>query len=228
MPHFAVWIPDSNLPHADRLRGVGLSALATGFDVLPRTHGDVAGQLYIWRRQGRPAADIAAGQWIPAVSQDGQPAGRYQINVGECSPLDLLRNTTLPGRFVVLGDGNPWLIPVVERLPLALSLNDDGSLHWEPVRIYQGLRVDVEYMQQVNRWTNLVQNSDEHTEVDWLELWQFALRTLLVNYRITPEVVSALQLFDTDNLREILLVAVGAHDAYTHLRGLKQPLETAT
>ena len=221
--HFSLWIPGQTAERpAQQLVDVGLPALAANFTHVrkPREPGGEVGTLFLWSQPGHAALGPTQPDWIPAEGIDGA-AERYWIGLDRnCQPQDLRRHRTFPGRSVLLGDGNHWLIPVMQRLPLTISMTATG-LELEPVRIYEGVTVDAEFLQETQDWRRLVMQSDDSTELDWQGLWTFAYRALLVNYRLTVEVVNALKLFNDQALRYILLVAIGAWDDAEHLRQLK-------
>lgn len=60
-------------------------------------------------------------------------------------PADLARETGLPGKWIELGDGNQWLVPVARLaitesvLPVRYELDDEGNDTFTVCREYQGL-----------------------------------------------------------------------------------------
>ncbi len=215
--HFAIWIPfgdaedQASRDHAGRLVRAGLSTLAADFDVVKKAVPGGSGQgfLYTWRRPGTAPGNPLQLSWQDSLN------GLYRIGVGPCLPSELQRNITLPGKTLVLGDNQLWLIPVPERLPLTVLMTAQG-LRFEPVHIYQGLAVDREFLLEANRWRQEIINGI--TEAKFDSLYEFCIRALLVNYRLTPEVINHLQLFHTENITDVFLTIIGGYDLRQKLR----------
>lgn len=211
--HFQIFLPhQTEVAGAETLAAAGLAGLAENFDVRVSEGPEVRkGALFAWLSpgQGQWGYRPVDQEWIPAAADGDLERGRYWVGLWNDNlpqPKDLARTYQQPGVELELGDGHNWLIPRASELPRDIILLDDGSLKFEPQRQFHAFYVEAD------RWKNVLAESDEETMAEYQDLWQFALRALAVNYRMTPEVASALGLFSTTNVQRPMYAVVGALD----------------
>ena len=222
MSHFQIYIPQDRIGDGsgqgpDALAAAGLADLATDFDALhlPSGPDGGSGMLYAWRTpaDNQMGYDADAQLWIPqAAAQPG-----YWVGVWNQRPpreAELARRYRHRGRSMPLGNGESWLIPRATDLPTSIMLADDGSLKFEVHRQFH------EFVLEAEQWRELVESidpDDSHGNVvAWQRLWEFALRALRINYRITAELVSHLRLFDKQgpsSVTTLMYCVIGALDA---------------
>ncbi len=123
------------------------------------------------------------------------------------SAADLLRRErSLDGHMVTLGDGHVWAIPTVRflngdtRLPRVLVVGKDGCVEYQ---------IRAEYQPLVAAADKIIDSAIRGGEPSTPEqlLW-FAAAALAVNYRVGVHELSALQLIDTENIRQIAEAAL--------------------
>lgn len=211
MAHFQIFLPDArDSDHAEQLAAAGLAHLATGFDPLQCDGPDgQSGVCLAWRtpQQTRMGYRPDEQTWLPAVPDGDLPAKRYYVGLWNDSPptpKDLQRPYAAPGRWLRLGDGNQWLIPESAELPADRILADDGSWKFEVQREFHDFHLECQ------RWADVVAEADKETTIPWEELDAFNRRALQINYRIVPELVSHLRLFNSANMAQPLFAAIGA------------------
>ena len=137
-------------------------------------------------------------------------------------PNDLIRQKTLPGHWVELGDGEEWLIPIArglleqedglvwyQALPEITTIDDEGD--W----IRAGVRPQYALLWQIalDWWDQIagLEESDEQEPEDKVRLvFDFervsdaALTALRTNYRVNRAEIALLAVFDDASKREIL------------------------
>ncbi|QDV50855.1 hypothetical protein [Gimesia fumaroli] len=202
------FIPHKNASNPDHLREVGLEMLLREGDDGPHFAdlagtgpGGKPGQIISWTGDG--LAYLPEQQdWIPAIPDPARnlPAERYWIgtNKGQKpTPLDLMRlpKITFDGFPLQLGDGNTWVLPNALRMPHYMGLNERGELDRFPVAsckpLYDRTLWALEHAEAVFR---------EEKELDEKAAFNYVVEMLAVNYRICPQIVSLLQLFNDENL----------------------------
>lgn len=126
-------------------------------------------------------------------------------------PVDLLRSKPIAGRDVVLGDGNPWTVPIAIAfiddgdgllhrqclLPQRMAIGDDGA--WtvgDVVAKYAAL------YEVAKSWWDRDEGVTIATATDW------CCTALATNYKLSATEASVLGLFDTDTHKQILDVVI--------------------
>lgn len=202
------FLPNKNGTNPQNLIDVGLDILIRDGDEGPKFAdlagtgpGDQPGQIVSW--SGECLAYLPEKQdWIPALPdpERGLPAERYWIGKSKGStpgPLNLARadSATFDGIPIELGDGNIWVLPNAFRLPHYLGYNEAGEYDRFPVKecmpIYKRTLWALEHAQAVFR---------KETDFDHKQTFKYVSEMLAVNYRICPQLVSMLQLFNDTNL----------------------------
>ena len=137
------------------------------------------------------------------------PGGEYWLGIDthkRPGPDDLVREKTIPGHAVCLGDGQQWIVPIARQvvsgsvLPQQGVLNADGE--WELVALpeYAALWADASRV-----WKTIVVNygweerTEDHRDFTIEELFDLACRVLTTNYYLNRFAISALGLLRTDN-----------------------------
>ncbi len=109
------------------------------------------------------------------------------------TPRDLACPNQLEGDEVVLGDGRKWTIPAAGMLPKSSRYTSAGW-GWAVLKQFE------DYWNESCQWyMELItkQLSDDHTTTVAASCCEYLTRALSMNYRLTPEVVSHLGLFNT-------------------------------
>lgn len=126
-------------------------------------------------------------------------------------PADLLRAKPIPGRDVVLGDGNPWTVPVAVAfvdgtdglmhrqvtLPQRMTVGEDGEWTVGDVVAKYAALYDV-----AKSWWDRDEGVTIATATDW------CCTALATNYKLSATEASVLGLFDTDTYKQILDVVI--------------------
>lgn len=195
--HFLLFIPGSH--GADIPASVGLDALREGasFTPIDAGPGGQAGNLVTWSTPFRhcPAVyDPARQDWEPAVPLNGREAGRYWVGFWRDRPPrpdDLLRADAQRGAAIQFGDGELWEVPRAWELPFDV-IRGQGGLYELCVQ-----RRFTEFFVGVHAWKVRFDNAKEGAGFLTADLAEFVEMALGINYRLTPEVISHLRLFQS-------------------------------
>jgi hypothetical protein len=157
----------------------------------------------------------AEQEWIKA---DGYWIGQWKDE--KIGPADLLRRELLDGHFVELADGQKWLCPIARshglegdsirwyhnRLPRSVAIGSDRKWHrGEVIPRYRRL-----WQLNLSWWDVRVASVPADSAVgdmitfDFDGLHESAAECLAVNYRLGPDEISLLGLFDSESARKIL------------------------
>lgn len=211
--HYLIFIPNANdATGPGKLAEVGLADHVAGAEFLVTDVGpeNQAGVLIAWRKPGDGCDFCYAPErqtWVPAAIAGELPRGRYFVGFANEKlprPEELQRPYPYRGPVMDLA-GAAWRIPAPKELPHDLILADDGSLKFQIQRQYH------EYTLRAGTWLEMVQAAaeDAGAGLDYADMWAFVVQALRINYRITPEVVSYLRLFDQHNVIRALFAAIG-------------------
>lgn len=199
--HYLIWIPEGST-----LEGVGLADHAVQGEKMPSPGpGKGQGVLITWRKNS--PLDFGyfpeRQKWIPAAACDDLPMGRYWVGLwhGKSpTPRNLIRDYPYKGKVATLG-GHEWIIPAAHELPQIVKVADDGSIRFVVQRQFdQYWRDSVEMARRI----------EAGEDATWGDLLRFAVSALRINYRITTEVCSELELFTDHGLRAIAHCAAGS------------------
>jgi hypothetical protein len=223
MAHFLLYLPGAKGQSAKMFGEIGLPDLAAGAEFMESQGPDGGrGALVAWRK---PAADDKRFHfardlqtWIPAVPAGELAAGRYWVGVWKDSlpkPAELARgeNGTVPhtGHSLQLGDGQCWIFPDARELPRDFVFDGAGELTMVIQPAFQPLREEA--LQWLDRLVEGAAVDGRKTVLSYSELFAFLLKGLRLNYRIVPEVVTALALLNTGNVQSPLFAMIGALSA---------------
>ena len=213
--HYQIFLPDTKDNEApDRLAAVGLSDHIPGASHLLSERGPsgenaiAVGTICAWRKPGDGADHCYNAErqtWVPAAKSADGETGRYWVGFDNASPprpSELQRHYPYAGRVMELG-GQRWTIPEPQELPHDLKLADDGSLRFEVQRRFH------DWFNECSDWIRRIVDHDESKGMSYPQMWDFIIKALRLNYRITPEVVSHLALFDQNNIMEAVFWALG-------------------
>jgi hypothetical protein len=233
--HFRVFIPsDSPRPSASKepLIEAGLGHLAENFIgtiVQPgqlRSVGPKGGNVYHWPQPGDMSFLAEGLQWTPAKEFRGLAAGRYHVGLNPDKP-PLPRELAVPlqvtGDHLWLGEASrTWVIPNVMFLPTKVVLTVDGVKH-ERLARFQARNIEAaSWIKECKAFTEQLRKEQYDDSCDWERAWNFGYDSLAINYRVTPEVVDALNLLTSDRLGAIILASIGAYEMERRERLEKQ------
>lgn len=213
MAHYLIYVPAQHFDAAEKsgkhpLEHVGLP------DHIPNAMGvritdgpdHKGGQLYGWlasTAQHRLNYDSGQQEWKPAVPCGDEPAQRYWLGFWKESPItprDLIRPQTTPGTELPIGQ-YAWRIPSADLLPAVAVLGITGEWTTEVRPDYR------EYWSAAETMRATLAAGFDELEMD--AVCEFCLKALSVNYRLTREVASHLQIFSTETAPQILRTAIG-------------------
>ncbi len=206
---FAIYIPGDDINNEQKLVAVGLSHLVSGAMGLGASPGPDGkrGIVFSWPQDGSPVGYFPDRQkWIPAKPKGDLQAARYWVGFGSTipTPFELEWPKRFGGYWVELGDGNQWCIPSAGELPQVLRMGDDGRAKREVRKQYES------YFNDSVKWFAdfITRDFSELTQEFDTEVFCYIERALSLNYRLTPEVVSELELLGTDNILTCLRASV--------------------
>ncbi|QDT26797.1 hypothetical protein Enr10x_21070 [Gimesia panareensis] len=203
------FLPHKNGSNQNHLVEAGLEMLLRPGDDSPKFAdlpgpgpGDLPGQIVSWGSSECLAYLPEQQTWTPAPPDPKreQPAERYWIGrpKGQLpGPKDLARkaDSTYDGIPMRLGDGNNWVMPNALRFPHYLGYDESGHYDRFPANecrsLYDRTLWALDHAQQVMR---------NETEFDDQRTFEYVIEMLAINYRICPQLVSMLQLFNDANL----------------------------
>lgn len=212
MARFLIYIPGDDKANPAKLDAVGLSHLKPRANFLPASSGP----------DGKPGVVISwptdpAGlmgylpndqEWTPADADGDRPAGRYWIGFVKGRPpraTELEWPVQVDGQLVKLGDGWSWRMPAAGKLPKNCRRGADGK--WGFIVRDQF----AQFWEESYRWYialgEMVLTGNGTYQVD-ASCCDYLTRALGMNYMLTPEVVSRLELFGTDTILDSLLATV--------------------
>lgn len=207
--HYLIWMPQSEISPTDTklqtLERVGLADHVDNAEPMESIGPTgTSGILFCWRKNG-PCEfkfDPQEQDWIKAAANGDWKAGRYWVGIQKGNPpipANLVRAYPYRGENYTLGDGQSWIIPRAESLPRDIILQDDGSLKFETQRMFHA------FSMQADAWRTVRDNKEPFK---FTAGWHFVVSALRLNYRITPEVASALKLFNTENIGELVAMII--------------------
>lgn len=214
--HFQLYFPLKLRDAAGALRAAGLADLAsgcqetvTGVSLDPQETNPPKGLLVTW-------SGLAG--WIPS-RQRWIDCGEYWLGLwtdSPCVPEDLARQSLFTGYSVTLGDGQAWRVPLASELPATVRLVDRN---WTKVRkpafdeFWRASEVWYRRFMLYDLDPAQIQTA-EGTDAGTLltEMAAFAVFALRQNYRVTPDLLSELGVFDSSNLLQIVMAVVDGMD----------------
>lgn len=206
MAHFRVFLPGATTADPNRLKRVGLEHLIPGaVFLLNQQLNDVNGAIVSWNNED-PGLSVDGFSWIPAYASGDLPEGRYLVGLPIESPRpdELEWPKMFGGYLVTLGDGNSWCIPSAGMLPQTVKMRSNGQASRQVRKEFQ------KYFDDSVKWFAdfISRDFDDVNQTFDSEIFNYLARALMLNYRLTPEVISELELFGTENLVTCLRVSV--------------------
>ncbi len=196
-------------------------------EVLGRGPDGGRGMVCCWRT-GDPALDpspfgvaLDRQTWkpVPSNAAKGLAAGRYWIGVESgrpVAPLALQRKGRYPGTPVKLLDGQEWIIPRAQAMPHRHGLNANGEHERRAVAAFEWFVAEAQrYSQIIFAELHALQvlrpsQSDlaGGVQITLTAAWDYCCRVLALNYRLTPEMIDALELIDDAAMRSIICATI--------------------
>lgn len=230
-----VYVP-ARFAHGDKsklLESFGLGRLVadrgpTAIDVLNSGPDDANGILCHWMQPGDPSsatAGVVKGKqtWYEAPAGEDREKGRYWLGWYTASPpgpSDLAVTEQFGGGWVQLGDDKEWLIPATRRLSHRASLDPEtGKFARVPKDRYASFcKRAASHAHKVFSAVGafdayLAQNpkadpEDYEVECSLEDAWDYCCEALSINYRVTPEIIDALKLFDDQKMLAVMMQTV--------------------
>lgn len=253
MAAYSVYFPGArgaNPAHFDRVGLHGIADNAQFADVLDRGPDGGGGVLATWQR-GDAATDAVLGNHAGLEWREAKPDEARGLAKGRCwfgfdrarrlTPADLERPASqrINGHWRKLADGQQWMIPAAPCLPHTMGL------HPETGRF--AARVDAtfaafaaranSYAVEMFRALDSVQQlrdvrpdmlEHEGVSVTIEDAWQHACEALAINYRLTPEVIDALDLLDKKAMLNVIMATFDYQDVVECVTLKKKPLAVVT
>lgn len=220
MSHYLVYVPNQHVQAAQKcdpiqhpLEYVGLPDHVAGAFALQTGEGPdkQGGQLYAWvagTARHRLHYNADEQDWIPAVPHHDQPAQRYWVGFWKDSPVtpaDIQRPRMLPGVELDLGpDSHHWRVPTDQSVPVEAAFGPSGEWMSKVQPEF------ADYCAEVITWQNTLERGTRQFILD--DVYEFAVRVLSINYRITREVAQGLRVLREDDVTAVLMVATGRTD----------------
>lgn len=214
--HYLIYLPDCT-PQDNgvdkRMRLAGLADHLGGHDVLAGQKGPGCeiGCMVGWLSVGdRMHYEPDKQTWLPSVVKDDKGKPLYFVGFNNDKPAqenELRRKYTQAGQFVQLGK-QKWKLPTPDSVDSRAMLQDDGSYKWEVIREFSWMCDEQKQLQdtylQEGGFRSLVFKVEPSAQIQWL------LKLLRVNYRLTPEVASHLEMWiGKEHLLDVFLGTLG-------------------
>lgn len=212
--HFLLHLPDCKPDQIEtRCRQAGLLHLLGGHDVLPAHPGprESVGVMIGWPSPAAPLMnfDATSQDWMPGIVR-GDLGPLYSVGTWKTKAPqenELRRHYTQAGALIELG-GQRWKLPTPETVDSRAVYADDGSMRWEVIRQYSWVCDEAEqlrktYLEEFGIRSAVFQ-VDPSAQIQWL------LKLLQINYRMTPEIAVALDLWvGKEKLLDVFLQTLG-------------------
>ncbi len=213
---FLIYIPGQKSTGTSKelFETVGLGDIAGGIDVKPSEGPDgERGRICAWlsSTQNQLIYKPEAQTWIPSAKEGDRESGAYWVGIWNDSPAteeDLRKPNHRRGSFIKLGNGERWSFVLpgdLERFPL---LNADGSLTWVVDESYNWMVTDID-KRRADAFSTLTEDGLVEVTWNWKADWQFLVKVLQINYRVTPEVVSHMRLISQQAIQELISALMG-------------------
>lgn len=214
MAHYVLHLPTETSPTPAILERHGLQALAENCSYsMEKGVDDRLGVMLSWY-----GVDDMPG---PTVQRTWQqlPGKEIWMGVEPARPLvprDLLRKSFTIGYDILLADDRPWHCPALRNVSHVHRLNNLGQYERTVAPEFIDLwELSQQYAAQFFQAADLLveaqraglPNANE-THFDCQESFDFACKCLALNYRLTPEIISVLNLIDDDAMRNIIKAAI--------------------
>lgn len=214
--HYLIYLPDCTPQDegvAKRMKLAGLTDHMGDQDVLPNAKGPGSeiGCMVGWPTPQNPQMHYqpTVQTWIPSVlKSDGKPL--YYVGISNEKPPqenELRRKYTQAGDWVQFGKQR-WKLPTPDTVDSRAMLQDDGSYKWEVIREFSWMCDEREQLHAayLNEFgvRSMVFKIEPSAQIEWL------VKLLRVNYRLTPEVASHLEMWvGKEHLLDTFLMTLG-------------------
>ena len=208
--HFLVYLPGEHAQPTQRLAEVGLGHLVDSAGCTSPIVGPDGqpGTMFRWCDTVPLAYRPKVQTWIPANQMGHLEPDRYYVGIWKehpPTPKELLRTAPVRGKAITFGDGQEWTVPKAMEIPFTMKRGRDGQWRFHHLKRYES------FLLSVDIWRDRVEAADEGDTFSFIDIADFIEEALNVNYRLTPEVVSHLEMFqsgDGENLLRALLAIV--------------------
>lgn len=226
--HFVIFFPGSHPSSPELLKKHGMADLVAGYSAMNAASGPnkVPGLLYHW--VPRPHYDADSTEWIDC--------GAYFVGVHteqKPTPSELQRARLFDGYAVRLCDGHEWIVPAAVRLPRDMRL-EGGKWTRRVKREFDDFwtkseRYFKQFVESVSNEEGVFSVDEDITQEQYdSEVMGYLIKALRLNYRITPELVSHLGLFDTKTIVDAAIATVTGHEINQVLEALQKKSQSAT
>jgi hypothetical protein len=229
--HYLIYIPGAEEPNDNLLDSVGQGKLkSTGLPVnwtriIQGGPDGKQGMIASWHNRDERDADPMQHrefEWTPARKLRDLEEGRFWLGVSKDSPVtphDLELPTRFNGHIVACADGNNWHIPSASRLPHMHGLNESGEWERRVQNKYREFHDNAKaYGTQLFAEVDAVamlETKDEDRPVATVELNdtdKHCCTALMLNYRLTPEIIDLLGILDDDSMVAIISATMDLPD----------------
>lgn len=202
--HYAIFIPDGK-PGGDKNWEIaGLQGLeSSGNEWFPGEVDGKRGTVAMWRHRNHNATtNTEEYNWT--ISENGLWYLGIHKEEG-ISPADLELNEMLEGNPVEMGDGNEWVIPIAWKLPEKHRLVENEWVR-KVSRKYEWYQEEAfDICEQIFSQIENVNDANLTVAVSVSHSSDLVSRALCLNYRLTPEVISAIGLINRESFRKALV-----------------------
>lgn len=211
---YAIFVPEEPLADPTLLADVGLGdhvggAHAFAWNGLNGKRGVCFG----WSPECSGCLGVEGLTWLPALATASLKAGRYFVGIDPTQPVQphqLAKHrkdgALLAGADVILGDGNAWRIPAAAKLPVSWAFDDSSPRTNETIAPeFAGAFANAKHWFIELLKTDL---GNGLTATITSDVTGFLTEFLRLNYRIAPEVVTHLGLWNRSSTGTSLLKIV--------------------
>lgn len=210
--HYFIFVPGTCTANKKQLSDVGLSDHCSGAFLTPCHEGPQghSGVLAFWGQVESVGYSTVTHDWIPAVPQGDLAAERYWVGIDKTNPpvppqLEY-KHEALEGSLLELGDGHWWRLAQAALLPRDYVRHRDGHIVEDVFEQYRDFwNKSIKWFDALLEWDL---SGETKPAIDPGEAIDYLTQALKLNYRITPEVVSHLRLFNSRNLATALVASV--------------------
>lgn len=199
MNSYILFIPGARTAGREAFELAGLGDLATDarcFDSHSTPTGGI-GKFFAWGDPRNPAKNIGMEYAPDRQTWQESPTGKYWFGwfndrVPDPVSLERPRHERIDGRYVVLGDDNPWLLPTISNLPVSFRLMPSGDKERVVKPRWSHLQ-----SRMLWAWSQIERQVRDGIDPDESDCLDYLAEVLCVNYRLAPEMAFMLGLVDS-------------------------------
>jgi hypothetical protein len=194
------------------LKSVGLEDHAQGAEVMVVTAKESftgqPGKLIAWKAIGDNQHRIDQEKQIYIHNK----RNNYHVVIWKDAPpkeAELRREKTQGGKFIRFGedgDQSSWKIAAHGQIDQRIHFEDDESVRFTPIRKYAWF---VDECQKILEETMTIEGDSVSYKYSMADAAALVLKSLRINYRITPEVVNHLNLLTIKNISDAYQAILG-------------------